>query len=81
MEIIGGILCLGGLVATVISQIYIINIAFKFSSSAGLYCLLITPIYAFTSDLRKETKVRNALRVWVASFLIFILGMFVLTAI
>jgi len=33
----------------------------------------------FFSDIRKETKVRTVLKVWLASFLTFILGIYILT--
>ena len=81
METIGKVFLFGGLFVAVISQIYIIALGFKFSFSAGLYCLLITPIYAFVSDMRKEDRVRKALGVWVTGFMIFLLSILVLAAI
>ena len=63
------------------SQIYIIFLAFKFSFSAGLFCLLITPIYAFVSDLRHENKVRIFLKIWIAGVVMMLSSIFVLTAV
>ncbi len=81
METIGKLFLFGGLFVTVISQIYIIVLGFKFRFSTGLYCPLVTPIYAFVSDMRKEGRVRKALAVWVTGFLIFLLSIFVFAAI
>jgi hypothetical protein len=81
METIGKIFLSGGLFVTVISQIYIIVLGFRFSFSEGLYCLLITPIYAFVSDMRKEDSVRKALGVWVTGFMVFLLSILALAAI
>ena len=80
MHIIGILLFFVGLLIAVIAQIYVIVLAFKFKFSAGLFCLFITPFYAFfNSDLRQEKKVHDALKVWIASLVIFVLGIFVLT--
>ena len=81
MEIVGKILLFGGFFVALISQIYIIILAFKFRFSAGLFCLLITPIYVFVSDLRKENKVRVVLKVWIASLVMVVLGIFIFTAV
>ena len=81
MEIVGKFLLFGGLLLALISQIYIIVLAFKFRFSAGLFCLLITPIYAFFSDLHKDNKVRIGLKVWIVSLVLIVIGTFVLTAV
>jgi hypothetical protein len=80
MEIIGKILLFGGFLGAVISQTHITNLAFKIRFSAGLYCLLITPIYALVSDLRKDNNVRIFLKLWGASLGMVVLGAFVLAA-
>lgn len=56
MEIGGKFLLFGGLFVAVVSQVYIVVLAFKFSFSAGLFCLLITPIYAFISVFAKKIR-------------------------
>ncbi len=78
MEILGKIFMFGGFFSAIISQLYIISLAFKVRFSAGLFCLLVTPIYAFNSDLRKDKKIRMLLKVWVASFVAIVLGIFIL---
>lgn len=71
----------GGFIFAVLSQIYIIFSAFRLRFSAGLFCLLVTPIYAFTSDLRKEMNINIALKIWISSILITIAGVIVLSCI
>ena len=81
MEIVGKILLFSGFILALVNYIYIVIFAFKLRFSAGLFCLLITPLYAFLSDLREDFKIRIALKVWVASLFMIILGVFVLIAV
>jgi len=78
MEIIGKILLAGGLSVAVISQTYITTLAFKIRFYSGLSCLLISPIFAIVSDLRKDNKVRNFLKLWGVGLGMVVLGTFVL---
>ena len=55
----------GGFFTAIISQIYIVVLAFKVRFSAGMFCLLITPIYALVSDLRKKEEIQPALVAWI----------------
>lgn len=67
----------GGLLFALLSQIYIVARAFKFNFSAGL---ILTPVYIFVnSDLRKESKLRDVLKVWVSSIMLLIVGAVVLS--
>jgi hypothetical protein len=56
MEIIGKLLFGGGFFVATIAQLMIVFHAFRISVSAGFYCLIITPIYAITSDLKNDKK-------------------------
>lgn len=76
MEVAGGVLVFAGLLVAGITDIYIIVIAFRYRLSAGLYCLFLTPIYAFV-NMRKEGKVRKAFGAWVIGFGTFLLGMLI----
>ena len=74
MEIIGKLLLFGGFIVVILTQLYIIFLAFRISFSAGLFCLLVTPVYALVSDLRKDEKVRPALKVWFSCLVLCLLG-------
>jgi len=80
MEIIGKSLFFCGFLAAVVIQIYIVILAFKFRISAGLFCLLVTPIYIFFSELRQDTKIRFALKVWISSLVMIILSALILSS-
>ena len=78
MEIIGKILFIGGFFVAVISQIYIIALAFKTRYYEGLSCLA-APMYALvSSDFRKDNNVRIFINLWLVSLLMVILGDYVL---
>jgi len=81
METIGSVLLFGGFIIAAFTQIYIIFSAFRIRFSAGIFCLLITPIYAFTSDLRNEKNINLALKIWVSSIIIIIAGVIVFSSI
>jgi hypothetical protein len=74
MEIIGKLLLFGGFIVVILTQLYIIFLSFRISFSAGLFCLLVTPVYALVSDLRKDDKVRPALKVWFSCLALCLLG-------
>jgi hypothetical protein len=80
MGTIGKILLFGGFFVGIISQIFVIVFAFKIRLSAGFFCLLMTPMYAFVSGLRKETRMRIALNVWIAGLAMLLVGVVVLSA-
>lgn len=69
MHSIARVLFLGGFLVAILAQLYIVIRSFKVRTSAGLFCLFITPIYAFVSeDLRHNEKIRPALKVWLGGF-------------
>ena len=81
MEIIGKILFIGGFFVAVISQIYIIALAFKTRYYEGLSCLE-APMYALiSSDFRKDNNVRFFIKLWAASLPMVILGAYVLAVV
>jgi hypothetical protein len=82
MEAIIKILIFGAFFMVIISQIIIIILAFKVRFSAGIFCMFMTPIYAFfASDLCKENKIRIALKVWIAGVVMMFLGVLLSTSI
>jgi len=69
MESIGRLLLIGGFTIAILTQLYIVFLSFKIRFSAGFFCLIITPIYAFVSeDLRNNKKIKPALKVWLLGF-------------
>jgi hypothetical protein len=81
MEIIGKILFIGGFLIAIMSQIYIIALAFKTRYYEGLSCLA-APMYALISrDFRKDNNVRFFIKLWAASLPMIILGAYVLAVV
>ena len=78
MEFIGKFLLVSGFLGAVFSQTYITTLAFKIRFNAGLSCLLISPIYALVSDLRKDNEVRLFLKLWGLSLGVIVLSAFIL---
>ena len=77
METLGKLLFFGGFAIAIITQLYIVILSFKVRVSAGLFCLIITPIYAFVSEeLRNNEKIKPALKVWLLGLGLCILPIF-----
>ena len=73
MEAIGQILFVGGWAVFVLSYLYVVFWSFKVKISSGLFCLFVTPIFAFVnSELRNNEKIRPALLVFVISFVLML---------
>jgi len=77
MENIGKLLFFGGFAIAILAQLYIVIHSFKVRASAGIFCLIITPIYAFVSaDLRHNEKIKPALKVWLVGLGLCIFSIF-----
>ena len=68
----------GGLLLTVIAQIYISVLAFKKNFRDGLLCLLL-PGYILAFAMRKETRLTKLLILWGMSIVVFIIGVVLLS--
>lgn len=78
MEIIGKLLFGGAFLTAVIAHLIIVFLAFRIRVSAGFYCLFVTPIYAFTSDIREDRRIARILPLWLSAFALMILGVILL---
>ncbi len=82
METIGKLLLFGGIFIAVAAQLYIIVYSFKVRVTAGVFCLFISPIYAFINEeLRTHEKIKPALKMWAFGMFLFLGSVFLLTAV
>ncbi len=78
MEFIGKILLFGGLIVAIVSQLYIVILAFRRKIIQGLLCLII-PAYVLVFAMREETRHLKVLGMWGLGLIAFIIGVIVLS--
>jgi hypothetical protein len=79
MEVIGKLLFGGGFLVAIVTQLLIVFHAFRIRFSAGLFCLIITPIYALiSSDMKNDKKIARIIPIWLTAFALMIIGVIML---
>ncbi len=80
MKIFGDILFFGSFLIAIFAYGYIVILSFKQSAGKGIMAFLIGPLVAvFVSEMRTDSKMRKAIKIWVISFLTMIAGVYVLS--
>jgi len=69
----GDVLLFGGMVAALISQLYIAVLAFRRSIIEGVFCFLV-PAYILFWAKRQQTRQSKALIIWCLGLVAFIVG-------
>ena len=80
MVYIAYVLFWGGAIGCNIFQWWVVYLAFKVKFSAGMFCLFCTPVYAFTSNLREDEKIKTITNAWLVSAAAFGLGTLILVS-
>lgn len=78
METVGKFLLFGGFLVAVISQIYIIVLAFRKKIIDGILCFVV-PAYILYWAMRQETRQTKVLITWSAGLVAFIVGVALLS--